>query len=148
MKDNQIKRGSMTVEIACVMSLILLVLLGVLYLCFFVHNRSWLTSAAYEAALSGSMEGCRENGKITQTAEVKSKELGNTGFFGAENLGVDIKADEKKVEVSYELDTIASYGGLKWHLKTKGISKVIRPVEWIRKIKAAANLVKGGAGEG
>lgn len=143
MRDDYIKRGSMTVEAACVMSLVLLVLLGVLYLCFFVHNRSWLTSAAYEAALSGSMEGTRENGKITQAALAKGKELGNTGFFGADNLGLDVQADEKKVEISYDLDTTVGYGGLKWHLKTKGSSKVIRPVEWIRKIKAAANLVQG-----
>lgn len=143
MRGDYIKRGSMTVEAACVMSLVLLVLLGVLYLCFFVHNRSWLTSAAYEAALSGSMEGIRENGKITQAALAKGKELGNTGFFGADNLGLDVHADEKKVEISYDLDTTVGYGGLKWHLKAKGSSKVIRPVEWIRKIKAAANLVQG-----
>ena len=51
MKGIYIKKGSMTVEAACVMSLILLVLMGLLYLCFFVHNRAWLTAAAYEACL-------------------------------------------------------------------------------------------------
>ncbi len=33
---------------------------GVLYLSFFVHNRSWLTAAAYEAALAGSIEGVQK----------------------------------------------------------------------------------------
>lgn len=38
------------------MSLVLITVMGVLYLSFFVHNRSWLTAAAYEAALAGSIE--------------------------------------------------------------------------------------------
>ena len=52
-----IRKGSFTIETACVMPLILLVLMGLIYLSFFVHNRAWLTAAAYESAVSGSMEG-------------------------------------------------------------------------------------------
>lgn len=37
--------------------LLLTVIMSMLYLDFFVHNRAWLTAAAYEAAVSGSMEG-------------------------------------------------------------------------------------------
>lgn len=140
LSDNQ--KGSVTVETACVMSLILLVLIGTLYLCFFVHNRAWLTAAAWEAALSGSMEGIKENGKVLETAQSKSRELGNIGFFGAENLSVRTEETKEAVKVIYEFDTIASYGGLNWHLKTEAESKILRPVNWIRKIKAAADLVK------
>ena len=140
LSDNQ--KGSVTVETACVMSLILLVLIGTLYLCFFVHNRAWLTAAAWEAALSGSMEGIKENGKVLETAQSKSRELGNIGFFGAENLSVRTEETKEAVKVIYEFDTIASYGGLNWHLKTGAESKILRPVNWIRKIKAAADLVR------
>ena len=59
----KIKKGSFTVEAACVMPLILLVLFGTIYVSFFVHNRAWLTAAAYESALSGSMEGNKKNGQ-------------------------------------------------------------------------------------
>ena len=45
-----IRKGSFTIETACVMPLILLVLMGLIYLSFFVHNRAWLTAAAYESA--------------------------------------------------------------------------------------------------
>ena len=51
----KVRKGSFTIEAACVMSLVLITVMGVLYLSFFVHNRSWLTAAAYEAALAGSM---------------------------------------------------------------------------------------------
>ena len=82
----KIKKGSFTVETACVMPLILLVLFGTIYLSFFVHNRAWLTAAAYESALSGSMEGNKKNGQVYETAKMCSEKLGSTGFFGAENL--------------------------------------------------------------
>ena len=82
----KVSKGSLTVETACVMPLILLVLMGLIYLSFFVHNRAWLTAAAYESAISGSMEGIRKNGQVYETARMRSEELGSTGFFGAENL--------------------------------------------------------------
>ena len=114
---------------------------GVLYLSFFVHNRSWLTAAAYEAALAGSIEGVQKNGQIYEAASAKAQELGNVGFFGAENLSYQV-SDGKKVKVSYQADTIAGFGGFRWVLRTEGSSKIIRPAQWIRKVKAASEIVK------
>lgn len=141
----EMKKGSMTVEAACLMSLILLVLMGLLYLCFFVHNRAWLTAAAYEAAVSGSMEGIKKDGKVYENARMKSEMLGNTGFFGAENLTTQTNVG-KKVQVTYDLDTIASYGNLSWHLRAEGTSAVVRPVGWIRKIRGAEAVLEGLGG--
>ena len=36
----KVRKGSFTIEAACVMSLVLITVMGVLYLSFFVHNRS------------------------------------------------------------------------------------------------------------
>ena len=98
-----IRKGSFTIETACVMPLILLVLMGLIYLSFFVHNRAWLTAAAYESAVSGSMEGIKKNGEIYDTARMRSEELGSIGFFGAENLGTQTNVG-KEVQVTYDLD--------------------------------------------
>ena len=49
----KIKKGSFTIEAALLMPLVLMILIGVLYLDFFVHDRAYLTAAAYEAAVSG-----------------------------------------------------------------------------------------------
>ncbi len=132
-------KGSFTVEAACVMSLILLAVMSMLYLFFFVHNRAWLTSAAYEAALAGSMEGVKANGKMYETAQARGKELGNVGFFGAENLELHLSAG-KRIRVVYDMDTIVPYGGMRWHLQAEGSSAVIRPVTWIRRVKAAGDF--------
>lgn len=91
----KVRKGSFTIEAACVMSLVLITVMGVLYLSFFVHNRSWLTAAAYEAALAGSIEGVQKNGQIYEAASAKAQELGNVGFFGAENLSYQV-SDGKK----------------------------------------------------
>ena len=72
------RKGSMTVEAACLMSLILFILMGILSLFFWVHNRAWLTAAAYESAVSGSMEGIKTDGNARQEADRKSRELGST----------------------------------------------------------------------
>lgn len=71
----KVKKGSFTIEAACVMSLVLITVMGVLYLSFFVHNRSWLTAAAYEAALAGSIEGVQKNGQIYEAASAKAQDL-------------------------------------------------------------------------
>lgn len=139
------QKGSLTVEAACVMPLILLTLIGTLYLCFHVHNRAWLTSAAYESALCGSMEGVKKNGSACDAARMRSEELGSMGFFGTENLTAQTNVG-KKVQVTYDLDTISQYGGFSWHLRAEGTSRITDPVKYIRKIRAAAAILKGKEG--
>ena len=141
MKREYLRKGSFTIEAACVMSLVLLVLMGVLYLTFFVHNRAWLTAAACESALTGSMEGIRKDGHAEQAAESRCRELGNVGFFGAENLTGQVQGG-KKIKVTYTADTISGFGGLKWELMAEGSSLIIRPAAWIRKIKAASEVIE------
>lgn len=143
MKKMNIKKGSLTVETACVMPIILLVLIGLLYLNFFVHNRAWLTAAAYEAALTGSMEAVKQDGHTYEAAQMRSRELGNVGFFGAENLSAQVNAGEK-VQVTYDFDTISGFGGFSWHDRAEGTSEILQPAKWIRKAKAAAEIVTGG----
>ena len=94
----KLKKGSFTIEAALLMPLILMVLMGLLYLDFFVHNRAWLTSAAYEAAVSGSMEGYKKDGDIYEKADIQGRMLGSTGLPGGENLSMQTSAG-KTVQV-------------------------------------------------
>ncbi len=137
----KINKGSMTIELALLMPVILLVLFGVLFLFFYVHNRAWLTAAAYETALDGSMENARPDGKSRERALKKGKELGNTGFYGSRDLKFQV-SDGKTVKVTYDLDLISVYGGFNTHLQVQGSAKVIRPVSWIRKVKGVSETAK------
>lgn len=78
----KLQKGSLTVEAACVMPVILLTLTGTLYFCFHVHNRAWLTSAAYESALCGSMEGIKKNVSACDAARMRSENLAARDFSG------------------------------------------------------------------
>ena len=141
----RMKRGSMTIEAALLMPLLLLVVTITLYLFFYVHNKVWLTAAAYEAALDGSMETARPEGKSRDKALKKGKELGNTGFYESKNLKLQV-SEGKKVQVTYDLDMFSIYGGFNSHLQVKGSVKVIKPVTWIRKVKGlseVSNKLKG-----
>ena len=129
-------------ETAGLMPVILLVIMGSLYLFFFVHNRAWLTAAAYEAAVDGSIEGAKKDGKSLEAAREKCEALGNSGFFGAENLSAQVNGS-KKIQVTYDLDTIEGFGNFDWHMRVEGMASAVRPVSWIRKTKAAAEVVKG-----
>ena len=82
----KIKKGSFTIEAALLMPLVLMILIGVLYLDFFVHDRAYLTAAAYEAAVSGSMEGYKKKGNIYEKADIQGRMLGDIGLPGGENL--------------------------------------------------------------
>ncbi len=123
------------------MFLLLFTIVGTIYLCLFVHNRTWLTAAAYEAAVSGSMEQSREENEIYQKTRDKAQELIDAGLYGSENLETVVQTG-KTIEVYYSQDTKVEFGGLLWHLQAKGSAKTIRPVSWIRKLKAASEIVK------
>lgn len=138
----RMKRGSMTIEMALIMPVILLVLMGTLYLFFYVHNRAWLTAAAYEAALDGAMENARPDGKSRDKALKKGTELGNIGFYGSRDLKLQV-SEGKTMKVTYDLELFSAYGGFNSHLQVQGKAKVIKPVSWIRKIKGLSETAKG-----
>ena len=133
--------ASFTVETACVMPLILLTVTGTLYLCFYVHNRTWLKAAACEAALSGSMEGIKEEGQVQATAEDKAKALADQGFFGGTDLRTATETG-KGVKVSYDMDTVAVFD-INWKLHVESAAEIVKPVEWVRRIKGAAGILGG-----
>lgn len=138
---NRIKKGSFTIEAALLMPVIFLVLMGILYLNFFVHNRAWLTAAAYEAAVSGSMEGYSKNGKVYEKADIQGRMLGSTGLLGGENFSMQTSVG-KNVQVTYRMEIPAGFLGLKWNLKATGKVVPLRPVGWIRKVKSARDAVE------
>lgn len=131
-------KASFTVEASAVMFLLLFTIVGTIYLCLFIHNRSWLTAAAYESAVSGSMEQSSEESEIYLKTREKAQELIDSGLYGSENLETVVQTG-KTIEVYYKQDTRVEFGGLLWHLQAHGSAKMIKPVAWIRKRKAASD---------
>lgn len=108
---------------------------------FFVHDRAYLTAAAYEAAVSGSMEGYKKKGNIYEKADIQGRMLGDIGLPGGENLSMQTNAG-KTVKVTYRLEVPAGFLGQKWKLEVSGKAKPLRPVGWIRKVKGTVDMLE------
>ena len=135
----RLKKGSLTVEAACLVPFVIVILMVMLYLCFYIHNRSWLSSAACEAALCGSLEANSGGGHVRERAAERGTELLNTGFFGASDAALFVERAES-VRVVCRLDTrsMLGYGD---SLTVEGSSAIVRPAAWLRRQRRG----KGGS---
>lgn len=138
LKD-KLTRASFTVEVCGIMPVVFLTIFGCLYLCFHVHNRAWLTCAAYEAALCGSIESANDKSLALPAARIRAEELISTGFFALEDLSSSVSGD-KTITVTYSGNTKTGYGNMVWPLSVSGKSKVIDPVAWVRGIKSVKDI--------
>lgn len=127
------EKGSLTIELVCLMPAVLLVIFGVLALCFYVHNRCFLSAAAWESALTGAMEEYREDGEPTEAARLRVRERGNIGFYGLEDLSVQVHGDKNQIQVSCRGKVPVLYGGLYLDLKSQGAAQILHPADKIRK---------------
>ncbi len=124
------RQGSITVEAAVILPFTVLAVILMLYLCLYVHDRAWLTAAAEEAALCGSMEGVRCEGRPWETAEERARQLANTGLFGARALTLQVSAGEK-VEVTYRLQGGPPFLAEAWKLTVSGRADILRPAGYL-----------------
>lgn len=135
------KKGSFTIETACLMPLFLLVIFVCIYLCFYVHNRTWLTAAAHEAALVGCQEMSISLGDPEAAAYERARTLLAPRLFGAENLQVQIEKRGKEMRVQFDADTVCVYGRRHWHLQTEVKEKYTDPVAFIWRCKGLEGIV-------
>ncbi len=142
LKKNKADKGSFTIEMACLMPLFLLVIFGCIYLCFFVHNRVWLTAAAHESAIVGCQEMGKEDWMAESAAGQRGKTLLAPRLYGIQNLQMQVQRDRKKLKVQFDGDTVSAYGGLAWHLQVNAEEKWIDPVGFIWKVKGLQGLAR------
>ena len=99
MKKRALK-GSFTVELGLLMTLILPVLTALLYLGFYMHDRAFLTGAALETACAAALnwgEDTREAAAEKKKEEFLERELlGTSGLQGS----VSIKGESVEAEYS------------------------------------------------
>ena len=76
------QKGSYTVEAALLMGIILSVLVSVIYMGFWYHDKSFLQSAAYELACAASLHGEDNSWQIESAADtlIRGRMLGTRGL--------------------------------------------------------------------
>ena len=136
------RKASMTIEASLLMGVILLVVLGILYLFFHVHNRAWLTEAACEAAVTGTTAAAQGQDPYAAAA-FKSRLLEGTGFIGGQDLRSTVSVTTN-VTVSYRMNTAAVFGGFVWPIDVQAQAVLTDPVAWIRGVRSIGQVLRSG----
>lgn len=93
-------KGSYTVEAALIFPFIMTVIVFLIYISFFLHDRAVMSSCAYQAALKASL--VRTSPDDMEKAAIKAAAYSIEGLLLAtDEVKTDVKVSGKKVTVSY-----------------------------------------------
>ena len=118
MKNKLTLNGSYTVEASFLMPMILTVLVIIIYLTFFLHDRTVLNSAAYTAALRGSQLISGED--VYAVVEESGKQLIKNRLIATKDVVLDITVQKNKIGVAYTGTMRIPTGTLLCRYLTKG----------------------------
>lgn len=99
LKKGFVLKGSYTVEASFLLPMILSVIVVLIYLSFYIHDRSVLSSAAYQASLRGSQLISGEN--VMETVTQSAHQLIQNRLLGTSEVAADIQCDGSLIKVSY-----------------------------------------------
>lgn len=140
---NKWRKGSMTVEMALLTPLVLLAWMGAVSACLFVHNRAWLTGAAYESAITGSWDAIRAQGDAECRTREKLCLLLGDSLYGARDIHKEAEEKNGRIFVTVT-GRHGAFGGLHWSFCVTGSRKLCRPVLYIREARRARIKTGGG----
>lgn len=93
-------KGSFTVELTLLMTVILPMLMAIIYMGFFLHNRAVLRNAAYEIAVYANLN--QDDPENSNLLEVKKQEILQAGLIGGQGMTGKISLNENQVTVNFE----------------------------------------------
>lgn len=97
MKDKR-KRGSFTVEASLLMVILIPLIVSLIYLGFWLHDRTFLQGAAYEIAGAGIL--CDSRKEACKAMAAKKREVSQGMMFGTETVWCKLEEDEREIRVS------------------------------------------------
>ncbi len=96
-------KGSYTIEASLIFPFIMTVVVFIIYVSFYLHDRAVMSSCAYQAALKGSL--------VRTSAEDMAKEAKKAAEYNIEGLLLQTGDLETKAEVSDD-EVLVSYTGV------------------------------------
>ncbi len=144
-KKTIVLQGSFTVEAALLMMILLPVLVSVIYLSFFVHDRAVLQGISCEIGAMGSNLG--QEKKAEAILKEKQRELLKNRLLGTRNIRNSLSVSKTQVAVTFS----GSYpfpglimeliGGKRLSIKRSWSRELYYPAKRIRKIRGLNELV-------
>ncbi len=92
-------KGSYTIEASFLMPMILTVIVMIIYLTFFLHDRTIMYSAAYTAAMRGSQLNSGED--VYTQVEESGKKLIENRLLATRDVTTDVTVQKDRIKVSY-----------------------------------------------
>ncbi len=145
-------KGSYTVEASLLFPFILSVIVFIMYMSFFLHDRCVMNQSAYQAALRASRVKTGDN-KVMSTAERAAGELMEKTVLATSGVTHSIDISGSEVKVRYEgilripagtlFMRISGSDGIK--VEGCGSAKRKDPIKFIRQCRVVENMV--GAAE-
>lgn len=135
--------GSYTIEASLLMGILLPLLVGIIYIGFFLHDRSFLQCSAHEAASYASLHTDDKNADI-QTA---AQRLITGRTLGTQGISVNTAASTRQVQVTYKgtflfpVPTIPFFGQSASIIQSGVTLNLERPSHRIQKIRGASKVI-------
>ena len=143
------QKGSYTVEASLLMGMILSVLVSVIYIGFWYHDKSFLQSAAYETACAAILHGEETGWKTEQAART----LVDGRMLGTREVENQCQNGKKTVTVSFRGNfripgmILAFFQNEKMDIKETCTMTVERPSKKIQKIRGLAKVAQKAGGK-
>lgn len=141
MRIQEKQKGSCTVEAALLMGVILPVLVGIIYMGFFLHDRGFTQAAAHEVAVYASLHADDKKMDVESAANrlIKGRLLGVADMSGSSS------ADGKSVQISYhgnfKVPGMAAQFWAKQEVSSRVTLTIERPSRRIQKIRGLVKAV-------
>lgn len=143
-------KGSYTVEASLLFPFILSVIVFIMYMSFFLHDRCVMNQSAYQAALRASRVKTGDN-KVMSTAERAAGELMEKTVLATSGVthSIDVSGSEIKVRYEGTLRIPAGtlfmniYGSDGIKVEGSGTAKRKDPIRFIRQCRVVENMMDG-----
>lgn len=144
-------KGSYTLEAALLMTIILPLLAGILYLGFYLHDQAAIQNAAYELAVLGSLAGGEKD--MQARMERRKQEICQETYLGIRGVKARVQMGKKKicVEIQGTFQTpglVLRFFGEK-QIRVRGASElaVINPANTIIRLNRIRKGIEGNGNE-
>ena len=135
-KMASLRRGSITVEASFIMVLAIFVVFTIVAVCFYMHNRTWYSSAAGETAITAATVAVQKNGAYHEVIEEKMSDFANSVGFPDNGQGLFSNSSKDQMRIGAEANVSIPLSNQTLPISVDISSKVIRPTKFIRKIQS------------
>lgn len=142
-KKENTYRGSATIEASVIVPFIIVVFVMIIQVCFFLYDECSVWQCCYIAALRADTVTGEDGRKEELTAhfirELLQQELMAVSKMEITEAGIERRAGSDKLIVAVKGNVLTgATEGMeeeKWHFEAKGTENMLRPVQFIRRLR-------------